>query len=100
MSRSGRQNETLPDIRSVYYEVTGFTVPSSTRRYTNSITVRCPSKDHFDRSPSCSLDFAKGVYYCHACGRGGGVLDLPIVAGVASDRRQAAAVLRKAGLLR
>src|SRR5437667_1906302 len=36
---------------------------------------------HDDRSPSFSADLEKLVWYCHACGRGGGVKDLAQVVG-------------------
>jgi hypothetical protein len=36
---------------------------------------------HEDRSPSFSADLEKLVWYCHACGRGGGVKDFARVVG-------------------
>jgi len=36
----------------------------------------CPFHD--DKSPSMSVDVAKGVWYCHACHFGGSVIDLEI----------------------
>ena len=88
----------MPDIRSVYHEMTGLPVPGCSRASSGSVLVHCPCSDHNDAHPSCSLNFVKGVFYCHSCGRGGGVLDLPVAAGVAENRSGAAVVLRRAGL--
>ena len=34
----------------------------------------CPFHD--DKNPSLSVDLAKGVFFCHACGKKGSVIDL------------------------
>jgi hypothetical protein len=33
-----------------------------------SAKIRCPSPDHVDNDPSCSVDLATGKAFCHACG--------------------------------
>jgi hypothetical protein len=42
----------------------------------NKTTCRCPFHD--DKTPSCSVDLEKQVWFCHACGFGGSVIDLLI----------------------
>lgn len=39
-----------------------------------TIAVRCPLHD--DRDPSCTLDLARGLWYCFPCGQGGDVIAL------------------------
>ena len=34
----------------------------------------CPSPDHEDSKPSCSVHVDTGKWYCHGCGEGGGVV--------------------------
>lgn len=36
---------------------------------------------HADRHPSFSADLEKGVWYCHTCGKGGGVKDFALLVG-------------------
>ena len=36
---------------------------------------------HDEKTPSLSFDFSKGVYYCHGCGKGGGVKDFALAVG-------------------
>src|SRR5438093_11905114 len=35
--------------------------------------IRCPSPDHEDRRPSCSVNWLAAVFHCHSCGVGGGM---------------------------
>jgi DNA primase len=44
-----------------------------------NVMVHCPL--HEDRHPSLSLSLSKGVWYCHACGKGGGVRRLAQMLG-------------------
>lgn len=44
-----------------------------------NVMVRCPF--HEDRRPSLSLSLTKGVWWCHACGKGGGVRRLAQLLG-------------------
>lgn len=44
-----------------------------------NVMVHCPL--HEDRRPSLSLNFTKGVWWCFACGRGGGVRRLAQMLG-------------------
>lgn len=81
-SRSGA----LPNIEAVYTAVTGRGPETFGRRTGAEVLVSCPSPSHPDRHPSCSLNATKGAFYCHACGAKGGILDLPVVGGVAGDR--------------
>ena len=89
----------FPNIEIVYSAVAGAAAVFA-RRSSNEILVACPSRSHEDRHPSCSLNSKKGVFYCHACCIGGGVLDLPIVAGLARDRAEAFSYLRDRRLLK
>jgi len=41
------------------------------RKAGSQLTGRCPF--HEERTPSFSVDPAKGLYYCHGCGKGGDV---------------------------
>ncbi|MCU0613379.1 MAG: CHC2 zinc finger domain-containing protein, partial [Candidatus Eisenbacteria bacterium] len=38
----------------------------------------CSCPFHDDRNPSCSVDLAKGVWFCHVCKIGGSVIDLVV----------------------
>jgi len=38
--------------------------------------VRCPLPGHEDRTPSFHADAGDRGWYCHGCGKGGGVIDL------------------------
>jgi CHC2 zinc finger len=40
------------------------------------LRLRCPFPDHADQHPSCDYDPIKQVFYCRACHRGGGWMDL------------------------
>jgi len=40
------------------------------------VSVRCPYPDHPDKHPSASVNIGKGVFRCHACDRGGTILQL------------------------
>lgn len=44
-----------------------------------NVMVHCPL--HEDRRPSLSLSLEKGVWYCHSCGKGGGVRRLAQMLG-------------------
>ena len=44
-----------------------------------NVMVHCPL--HEDRRPSLSLNLTKGVWWCHACGKGGGVRRLAQMLG-------------------
>jgi hypothetical protein len=35
--------------------------------------LRCPSPDHEDQDPSCSVNWPAAVFHCFACGAGGGI---------------------------
>src|SRR6266568_5139507 len=35
--------------------------------------LRCPSPDHVDEDPSCSVNWPAAVFNCHACGAHGGI---------------------------
>jgi len=52
--------------------------------------VACPL--HEDRTPSCSVDLAKGVWNCHSCSQGGGAYRLiELKEGVNPERARAIA---------
>jgi len=38
--------------------------------------IRCPLPGHEDRTPSCHADSGDRGWFCHGCGKGGGVIDL------------------------
>lgn len=41
--------------------------------------MRCPFPGHEDNNPSFSIDRRKNLCYCHACGRGGSVIDFAAI---------------------
>lgn len=49
-----------------------------------NVMVRCPL--HEDRRASLSLNLTKGVWWCHACGKGGGVRRLAQLLGGELDK--------------
>jgi DNA primase len=55
--------------------------------------IRCPLPDHFDASPSFSIQASGRGFRCHGCGARGGVLDLAAALGLARDRAAAVDVL-------
>jgi hypothetical protein len=93
------QADPLPPIAAVYAAVTGRSIAGVSPRIDGSVVVSCPSERHNDRHPSCAVNVKKNVFYCRSCGVGGGVLDLPIVAGLSRNRRESAQLLRERGLL-
>jgi CHC2 zinc finger len=56
-----------PKLNGIYFEA--LKLPKST---TGQQMVICPF--HPDAEPSLHLDLDKGVWYCHGCGEGGGVV--------------------------
>jgi putative DNA primase/helicase len=84
------------DILSVYQALGG--EPSSQRRQGREIIVRCLSHRP-DAHASLRLNRESGVWYCDPCGVGGGVLDLVMLAGAATDHSEAARWLRDRQLL-
>jgi hypothetical protein len=84
-------------IERAYELVTGASTANA-RRSGRHVTVRCPDRTHDDARASCDLDVEKNVWCCrtHPGGRkGGGRLDLPIIAGLARNRAEAARWLEK-----
>jgi DNA primase len=55
--------------------------------------IRCPLPDHFDGTPSFSIQASGRGFRCHGCGARGGVLDLAAALGLAGDRAAAVDVL-------
>lgn len=94
-----RSYSQLPDIQAVYATVTGRSFEVVGRRVRAEMVVPCPSPAHPDKHPSCTINACKALFYCHACGAGGGVLDLVVFAGLANSRHDAATFLRERGML-
>ena len=49
------------------------------------VLIQCPWAEHHrhgDAHPSCRLNPENNVFFCHPCGRGGGVKDLAAALGV------------------
>ncbi len=72
------------------FELTTGTPTASARRYGRHLRVTCPDRKHSDSHPSCDLDTSSNTWCCRSCAAGGGVLDLPIAAGLTVDRAHAA----------
>jgi 5S rRNA maturation endonuclease (ribonuclease M5) len=72
------------EVVQVYEAVTG----NSTAGQAKGAHVRviCPSAIHNDSEPSCDLSPAKNSWICRSCEAKGGVVDLPIAAGLAANR--------------
>ncbi|MDE2572144.1 MAG: hypothetical protein KGM44_06430 [bacterium] len=85
------------DLLAVYRALGGD--PSSARRIGRETLVRCVALSHADEHPSLRLDADKRVWRCDPCSRGGGVLNLIMLAGAAHDRAEAAGWLVEHGLL-
>jgi DNA primase len=51
--------------------------------------MRCPLPDHFDGTPSFSIQASGRGFRCHGCGARGGVFDLAAALGLAGDRAAA-----------
>lgn len=69
------------------------------RRPQRGTVTKCPLHD--DRTASFSVNEDKGVFRCFAgsCAIQGGVLDVPIVFGIAKDRKEAAKWLAERNLI-
>jgi CHC2 zinc finger len=52
------------------------------------LRLRCPFPGHADQRPSCDYDPIKQVFYCRACHRGGGWMDLAERLGHAVPQRR------------
>lgn len=65
-------SEFKPSFDQVYAYFS-YRLPLERMAKRDSVTVRCPF--HEDKHPSMSLNLAKGLWNCHACGQGGGLLD-------------------------
>ena len=61
-------------IDDVYEIVTGYR--ANGRRHGDETRVVCPRWDHLENDPSCDLNLADGIWHCHACGHGGGIITL------------------------
>lgn len=59
-----------PDLMDV---VEHYTQNRSARK-----VISCPL--HEDQNPSCSVDYDKGLWNCHSCGRGGSSWDMIMLA--------------------
>ncbi|CAA9316993.1 MAG: hypothetical protein AVDCRST_MAG93-5549, partial [uncultured Chloroflexia bacterium] len=47
----------------------------------DELVTRRPLPDHEDRTPSCTVKAAKGVFFCYLCLRGGDVAELVCLIG-------------------
>jgi hypothetical protein len=60
----------MSSLREVFEDLLQRHVPRLTIRGRRAMGL-CPF--HQEKTPSLSIDFDKGVFYCHGCGVGGGV---------------------------
>lgn len=86
-TRASILNE-LP-IERAYQLVTGASTANARRRGAE-VEVQCPDPAHEDVHASCNLNVEKNGWTCRSCHAGGGIFDLPVVAGHARDRAGAA----------
>ncbi len=71
----------LGDVRG-FYAALGIELPNQALRDAASRCFAAPdSHTHGDRSPSCSINVASGVWKCHGCGAHGGPYDAALAAG-------------------
>ena len=69
------------DVRG-FYAALGIDLPDRALRNAASRCFAAPeSHANADRSPSCSINLASGVWKCHGCGAHGGPYDAALVAG-------------------
>lgn len=57
--------------------------------------IRCPNPSHEDHNPSCHVVSGESGWVCFSCNARGGILDLIVLNGFATDRADAAAWLEE-----
>ena len=83
-------------IERVWFATFGESIGSKKKSGPGQVRVLCPF--HQERNPSCDVSLEKNVFVCRSCGASGGYLDVPILAGNARDRREAAQWLERRGV--
>jgi hypothetical protein len=91
----------LVNVAHVCHELGLTPDAQSFRRQPAGLLVRCPSPNHQDRTPSCSIQERGGVlvWKCHGCDAGGDVLELVAAVRGLSTKRDFRAVLLEAARL-